>query len=110
LQDTKELRKIKGLHRDLFANLPTHFLSVDRGGRTNENLLTRPFRSPAVWGSRGSTELLNGEKKTRRSGEVLTSGRDAGRWPNSGAAGTVVGIRRTFGSNRTDRESEDKGH
>jgi hypothetical protein len=24
LQDTKELRKITGRHRDLFANLPTH--------------------------------------------------------------------------------------
>jgi hypothetical protein len=40
---------------------------------------------------------------------VLTGGRDAGRWPNPGAAGTVVGRRRTFGSNGTDREREDKG-
>jgi hypothetical protein len=32
LQDIKELRKIKGLHRDLFANLPTHLLPLDRTG------------------------------------------------------------------------------
>jgi hypothetical protein len=32
LQDTKEFRKIKGLHRDLFANLPTHLLPLDRTG------------------------------------------------------------------------------
>jgi phage gp37-like protein len=62
-----------------------------------------------VWGSRGSTELLNGEKKTRRSGEVLTGGRDAGRWPNPEAAVMVVGRRRTFGSNRTDRERRQRG-
>jgi hypothetical protein len=91
LQDTKELRKIKGLHMDLFANLPTHLLSLDKGGRTNRKLLARTSQSPAVWGSRGSTELLNKEKKTeevwggahRRQGcrEVaeFRGGRDGGR-------------------------------
>jgi hypothetical protein len=29
-QDTKELRKIKGLHRDLIAKKPTHLLPLIR--------------------------------------------------------------------------------
>jgi hypothetical protein len=39
------------------------FLLPQADGRTG----ARPFQSPAVWGSRGSTELPNGEKKMRRS-------------------------------------------
>jgi hypothetical protein len=34
LQDTKELGKIKELHRDLITNLPSHLLPLDRGERT----------------------------------------------------------------------------
>jgi hypothetical protein len=49
LQYTKELRKIKGLHRDLIANLPNQLLPLDRGGRTIESswpAVTEGFRRP----------------------------------------------------------------
>jgi hypothetical protein len=97
-------------HRDQNTKEPG-FLLPQADGRTG----ARPFQSPAVWGSRGSTELPNGEKKNEevpgrcsptagmqgcRRWPIRLAGADGGRW-------VFTGWRRTGGLAAMSKGSSD---